>query len=130
MSNNLFFILAFAFVVTSCHQKRKKEPETIPQKDIFISPPVSGTDIHLEEYSVDAGKGGTLFYKTGSIIFFPPNSFVDKDGKTVQGKVTVKYREFADPIDFYLAGIPMDYDSSGTKYTFESSGMCEILAYK
>jgi len=42
----------------------------------------------------------------------------------------VKYREFSNPIDFFFSGIPMNYDSAGTKYNFESSGMCEILAFK
>lgn len=44
--------------------------------------------------------------------------------------VKITYREFADPIDFFVSGIPMEYDSAGRKYNFESSGMCEINAYK
>jgi hypothetical protein len=33
-------------------------------------------------------------------------------------------------MDFYLAGIPLDYDSLGVNYSFESSGMCELIAHK
>ncbi|MEP7254308.1 MAG: hypothetical protein ABI666_00960 [Ferruginibacter sp.] len=124
----LLFVLPFGFV--SCNQADKKETKISTLSDNFIKPPVNGVDVPYEEYSVDAAKGDTLFYKTGSIILFPPNSFIDKNGNVIQGNVQVKYREFSNPIDFYLSGIPMDYDSVGKPYTFESSGMCEVLAYK
>lgn len=123
-----FFVLLFS--LGSCHQADKKETKVATSTESFIKPPVNGVNVPYKEYSVDAAKGDTLFYKTGTIILFPPNSFVDKDGSVIQGDVQVKYREFSNPIDFYLSGIPMDYDSAGTSYTFESSGMCEVIAYK
>jgi len=92
--------------------------------------PLEKIDIQYQEFSINAINGDTIIYSSGSIILFPPNSFLDETGKIVKGQVKIKYREFKNPIDFYLAGIPMNYDSSGVNYTFESSGMCEILAYK
>ena len=128
IKTSLFFVLLFGLF--SCNQTDKIETKVSISTDNFIKPPINGVDVPYKEYSVDAAKGDTLFYKTGSIILFPPNSFVDKDGNVIQGNVQVKYREFSNPIGFYLSGIPMNYDSAGKSYTFESSGMCEVLAYK
>jgi len=113
-----------------CNQADTKEITANKQTTNFIQGPIKNADIPFKDYLIDGEKGNTLFYQTGSIIIFPPNSFIDKDGNTIKGNVKVKYREFTNPIDFYLSGIPMSFDSLGKQYTFESSGMCEIHAYK
>jgi len=130
MNINLFLLIALLTCIVSCKQVDKKEKNVSAPTTSFLQPPIKNSDIAFKEYTVDAEKGDTLFYQTGSIILFPPNSFIDKNGNLIKGNVKVKYREFTSPIDFYLSGIPMDYDSSGKQYTFESSGMCEILAYQ
>ena len=95
-----------------------------------IKPPLSGVDVPYTEYTLVAEQGDTLYYKSGTIILVPPNSLLDKQGNLVKGSVKIKYREFADPIDFFVSGIPMNYDSAGISYQFESTGMCDIQAYK
>ena len=95
----------------------------------FINPPIEGVNVPYEEYMLSAEDGGTLYFKTGSIIIFPPDAFVDEAGDVIKGDVKVEYREFVDPLDFYLAGVSMNYDSAGVSYNFESAGMCEINAY-
>lgn len=114
----------------ACQQQEKKVIVTTAPQENFIVAPIPAANIPYKEFQVDALKGDTLFYETGSIILLPPNAFVDKDGSIIKGSVQVKYREFSNPIDFYLSGIPMDYDSAGTTYPFESSGMCEVLAFQ
>jgi hypothetical protein len=130
MKIKLISLIVLLTFFVSCNQADKKEKNVKVSTTNFIQLPIKNADIPFKEYSVDAEKGDTIFYQTGSIILFPPNSFVDKNGNVIKGNVRVKYREFTSPIDFYLSGIPMSYDSSGKQYTFESSGMCEILAYK
>ena len=126
----------FVLLLTACKDQEKKAEKTPEATTVttsttpFINPPIKSADVPYEEYEVDAAKGDTLIYPTGSIILFPPNAFVDDTGKPVTGKVQVKYREFKDPIDFFLAGIPMNYDSAGVAYQFESSGMLDIRAFK
>ena len=95
-----------------------------------VNPPIPTADIPFKEYEVDAAKGDTIVYPSGSVLLFPKDAFVDKNGKLIEGKVNIKYREFADPVDQFLSGIPMEYDSAGVKYTFESAGMCDIQAFK
>jgi len=94
----------------------------------FINPPLKGVDIQYDDFTLLADKGDTIYYKSGSIIVFPPNAFVDGNGQLISGEVKISYREFADPIDFFIAGIPMTYELNGVQTIFESSGMCELLA--
>ena len=130
MKINLFSLLMLVTLYIGCNQADTKEITANKQTTNFIQGPIKNADIPFKDYLIDGEKGDTLFYQTGSIIIFPPNSFIDKDGNTIKGNVKVKYREFTNPIDFYLSGIPMSFDSLGKQYTFESSGMCEIHAYK
>ena len=95
-----------------------------------INPPLTGLNIPVTVYKVIAEKGATLDFRTGSKITVPKNSFTDEEGKLVKGEVEVHYREFHDPVDFFVAGIPMTYDSAGVRYHFESAGMMEMKAYQ
>ncbi len=111
----------------------QNEINQLPAKknlNAFIQPPSKNLNVPFSRYEFDAAKGDTLVYSSGSIIIFPPNGLVNASGELIQGLVTVLYREFADPLDFYLSGIPMSYDSAGKTYNFESAGMCEIDVLK
>ncbi len=96
----------------------------------FINPPLKSMDIPFESYQVNMDKDTTILFKTGSIIQVPANSFIDSNGNNVSGVVDMNYREFHDPIEIMLSGIPMNYDSAGTQYQFESAGMLEISAFQ
>lgn len=95
-----------------------------------VNPPLADINVPITIYKVNAEKGATLEFKTGSKITIPKNSFIDGNGKLVKGDVELHYREFHDPVDFFVAGIPMTYDSAGVRYHFESAGMLEINAFK
>jgi hypothetical protein len=98
------------------------------QKGIEV--PLAGVTIQPQIFSLDASKGGVLIHKTGSSIRVPKNAFIDKKGKPVTGNVEIRYREFHNPVDFFVSGIPMRYDSAGQIYQMESAGMFELLAYQ
>jgi hypothetical protein len=107
--------------------------ENIAQQNnsaLFIHPPLKNINVPFDEYDVNADTGDTLFTPSGSVIFFPQSAFTDESGNLIKGEVKIRFREFAEPIDFFISGITMAYDSAGTKYNFESSGMCEIHAYQ
>lgn len=95
-----------------------------------IAPPIKGLNIPYTSFKVNAEKGASLNFKTGSKLTVPKNAFVDENGKPVVGEVELRYREFHDAADFFVSGIPMTYDSAGVKYQFESAGMMEMLAYQ
>lgn len=92
--------------------------------------PLSGIDIPYQDYTLTAEQGKTLTYPTGTRIIIPRNAFINPAGQVVTGEVQVRYREFHDPVAFFAAGIPMEYDSAKVQYHFESAGMMEIAAYQ
>ncbi len=93
-----------------------------------VEQPLKGVDVAYTSYRINAAKASVNVYSTGSKINIPASAFVDSKGKPITGFVDVKYREFHDPADFFVSGIPMTYDSAGVNYQFESAGMLEILA--
>jgi hypothetical protein len=123
----LFLIVFIAFGCRSGNPDKVVTPSLNPP---VIQPPLPGADVPFGNYIVDASKGDTIYAPSGSILYFPPQSFLDDNGKVITGEVTVRFREFADALDQYLAGIPMTYDSTGNKFQFVSSAMCEISPLK
>ena len=95
-----------------------------------VNPPLKNVNIDYRNYSVEGNKKTILKYETGSIIIIPENAFIDVNGHPIVGSVDIKYREFHNPSDFFVSGIPMTYDSAGVQYQFESAGMLEILAFQ
>jgi hypothetical protein len=94
-----------------------------------IAPPMPGLNVAIKTFKVNAKSGGVLEYASGSKIVVPANAFVDENGNPINGNVELQYREFRDQVDIFLSGIPMQYDSAGTRYAFESAGMFEIAAF-
>ena len=104
---------------------------TNPAKNTaYVSPALPGIDIADTTYKMDAAEGGNFLYSTGSVIRVPEGAFLDSAGNVAKGNVEIRYREFHDPGDIFLAGIPMTYDSAGQRFHFESAGMLEITAWQ
>jgi hypothetical protein len=117
----------FKKIKTTIHNS-KNENNSIATST--IKPPKPSVNVPFETFSYDAENGDTLFTQNGSILIFPKNAVLHKNGDIVTGRVEVQTREFNDPIDYYMAGIPMQYDSAGVQYTFVSSAMIDIKAYQ
>ena len=115
----LLFVLIFSF---SCSDKVAEKP--------FILPPFAHLNPEYLEFDLEASKADTIFIETGTEIIIPANIWVDKDGKKIKGSINLKYREFSDALDIFLAGVPMRYDSAQVKYNLKTAGMFEIRAYK
>ena len=97
----------------------------------FVNPPLGEKmNVQFASYKVKAGKGGEFTHSTGSKLKVPKDAFVDNNGNIVKGEVELRYREFKDPIEVFVSGIPMTYDSAGIQYHFQSAGMMEILAFR
>jgi hypothetical protein len=96
----------------------------------LIHPPLKQVNVPYSSYQVNPSQSTELTYTTGSKIRIPKGAFKNEDGSAVTGNVDVRYREFHDPVDFFVSGISMTYDSAGRHFTFESAGMVEIYAYQ
>lgn len=117
-------IVATAVTLVTLFSGDKDLPNT------YITPPVAQVDIARDSFTVDADSVTELTYASGSHLHVPAGAFRTADGKSVSGKVTLRYREFHDQKDIFLSGIPMLYDSAGRQYVFESAGMMEITAWQ
>ncbi len=95
-----------------------------------IKPPFLEHDIAYEVFEIDCSKDAQIITKSGTIFSVAKNSLTDIEGNPITGIAEIHYRELRDPVDFFLSGIPMEYDSAGTTYTFESAGMLDIKAFQ
>ena len=66
-------------------QKQNDTSSGIP----FVNPPLKNINVPFSEYSFDAEKGETIFYQSGSILYFPPSAFVDASGNIIKGNVKI-----------------------------------------
>jgi len=85
-------------------------------------------DIPFDTYIIDAEKKNTIFHGKGTRITIPALALIDSNGNNVYGDIELHVREFSSPDEFFVADIPMNYDSVGMSYTFESAGMIELKA--
>ncbi len=103
--------------------------ETPKKVEACVTPPIAGQEMPYAIYRISAKDGGILNYPNGSAITIPANAFKNKSGEQVSDSVDIKYREFHTPLDIFLSGIPMEYDSAGLVRTLESAGMIEVRAF-
>lgn len=81
-------------------------------------------------YQVDNSQQQELKYTSGTIIHIEPNSVTYANGKPVSGNYDLEYREFRNPAEIALSGIPMTIIENGEELHFSSVGMYEIKAYQ
>ncbi len=91
---------------------------------IAVKPPLPDIEVPFITYIVPVKEGMTFETPTGTTVKIPADAFVDKDGKPVEGKVDIKFREFHDASDIIVSGIPM-HDPETGEY-METGGMFEI----
>lgn len=103
-------------------------PTTFAPKYVNVNPPIKGIDVERTNYTINPQIENIVTYPSGTKILIPANTFLDKSGNPVTSSVTISYREFRDPVDFLVSGIPMKYDTAGEVTNFESAGMFELLA--
>lgn len=123
--------LAVGLSVYTCNHKIEKK--WLKQKPtsataFTLNPPFPGVDLPYETFVVDPTKPQQITSKRGSQLVIPANAFLDASGQPVTSKVELKFREFFSPLEFYMAGIPMEYDDKGKETVLESGGMIELNA--
>ena len=117
-------------IVAVGFNKGKKNKDIAQHSETpYVNPPLKNTvPEEILTAQVDAYKGGRIVFKSGTVAVVPPRAFANRAGEVIGGEVEVKIKEYHDYIDFFLSGIPMEYDSLGVKYQLESAGMIEIYA--
>ena len=92
-----------------------------PPPPVF-APPL-GLGLTPEETVTVAAEGGVLTLASSTRIAVPENAFVDTAGHTISEPVALTVREFHNPIETWLGGIPM---RAGDDAVLRSAGMMEI----
>lgn len=100
-----------------------------PEDTPCINPPLKDLKVKETTYIVENKNEKTIQHPSGTIIEIPKNAF-EINGKPVEGKVKIKYKEYKDQVDILLSGIPMHYDSANTGYVLESAGMIQINGFQ
>lgn len=106
----------------------KTKPLVSSKNKLLIAPPLPGLDLPYQTFTIDPTISNVVYSKQGAKINIPPSAFLDNNGNVIKGKVEVSFREFYNPLDFYLAGIPMVFNDNGTQKVLESGGMVELTA--
>lgn len=95
-----------------------------------VSPPFDGVNVEKKCFFITPSTENKLLYPpSGTEIIIAPNSFIDKNGNPVNENIAIDYREFRDPVDFIVSGIPMTFSSETDSLSyFKSAGMFEMNA--
>lgn len=117
--------------VTASSELDNSQPiEETTHNRAAIKAPFPELDVPYEDFLIDNTKDTNIQFSTGSVIAIPANAFKSADGSEIdKQKVNLKYREFHNPYDLFVSGIPMEYDSAGVNYTFETAGMIDVMAF-
>jgi hypothetical protein len=126
----LTFTILLILNFISCKKEKtiNKNDTVIKEKIEVLSPPIPALNIPHSNFKIDAIKDTIINYKNGTKILIPKNAFLDSKGNIINKEVDLKFRTFSNPLEIYLAGIPMNYNFNGEEKVFESAGMFEITA--
>ena len=113
---------------TTKSQTALKEEPKEKEHEPVIDPPLPSQDISYEEYALNPQTPRSVLSQEGSEIYIPQNAFLDSAGNIVKSTVNLKYREFNNPMEIFMAGVPMEYDTAGKEKVFETAGMIDIRA--
>jgi hypothetical protein len=115
--------LALAFTACNPAASGSAEKRAINKPWENISPP-------KQEFTFNAETGDTITLENGTTIRIPAGILVDSKGAHVDGEVMLDFSTMYTPAEIIASGIPMDYDSAGSTYFFQSAGMFEMTAHK
>ncbi|MDB4088809.1 hypothetical protein N9544_04205 [Flavobacteriales bacterium] len=122
IAGGVFLIMALVLYFNSMSKTEIIINEPIENEEIT---PALGLELQYKEFLIIAENGAFIRYNNTNIEI-PELAFVDSNGGVITGEVSILYKEFHKPVDFFLSGIPMTYDSAGTEFQFESAGMFVI----
>jgi hypothetical protein len=125
---SVLLILALIYKCENKTEKKSIKHSAIKTESTAYQKPIEGLDIPYQYFDVDPKVDNVIVTASGTTIRVPKNAFLDEAGNPITSKVKLEYREFRNPLDFYVAGIPMELNENGEDKVFVSGGMFEINA--
>jgi len=103
------------------------------EKKAFVSnsqirPPLTNCLPTPECFQINNSTDTVLISAKGNYISIPKNCFINADGEGVVDDISISFNEYLNPSDILLSGIPMIYMEGEDTLSFQSAGMCEVLA--
>ena len=129
MKNRYFLLIVlFSMSLFSCKEKEETAKPQAATEERLV-PPIPEANIVADEFQISPTKDTVIYHKSGSVISIPKDAFLDEKGNVITTPVALKFRMFSNPLDIYLAGIPMNFtNENGEELVFESAGMFEMNA--
>lgn len=129
MKNQHFLLfVVFSLSLFSCKEKEEAAKPQAATEERLV-PPIPEANIVADEYQISPTKDTVIYHKSGSVISIPKDAFLDEKGNVITTPVALKFRMFSNPLEIYLAGIPMTFSNdNGEEMVFESAGMFEMNA--
>lgn len=124
----VLLILALIYKCENKTEKKSIKHSATKTESTAYQKPIEGLYIPYQYFEVDPKLDNVIVTASGTTIRVPKNAFLDEAGKPITSNVKLEYREFRNPLDFYLAGIPMELNENGEDKVFVSGGMFEINA--
>jgi hypothetical protein len=129
----IFLIPIGILGLVSCKSNPSKKVENLQgmvHSDSTFFHPINDLRIESETFTFSTEKDKTISLKSGSTLFIPANSFVDKAGNPIHGEVDINWNEFHSLGEVLLSGITMKYDSAGIQNDLITGGMFKIEAFQ
>lgn len=117
--------IAVTLAFTACNSS---DSGSAPVKG--INKPWANVSPPTEQFSFNAETGDTIELANGTTIRIPAGILVDSKGAHVNGEVVLDFSTMYTSAEIIASGIPMDYDSAGSNYIFQSAGMFDINAHQ
>lgn len=116
-------ITILSVLLTGCYLSKKK------QNDVSSSVVFESIKHNDQVISVNASLDQVLTLDDGVVLVIPHGTLVDKNGKTLNGKVELTYRSYNSAGGIIASGISMTAkDEDGKERQLESAGMFELRA--
>lgn len=124
----VLLVVAFFFMNNDPSMERQAFAKLNSQP--FVYAPMEKLQKDYTTFKVDGNKGGVFEYESGSTVTIPANAFVDESGQPVNGEIELQYKEYVDYVDFFIGGIPFNYDSASASYQLISAGVIDVQAFQ
>ena len=109
--------------------EQKSETVTIIETSQWLNP-INNLRIEPETFTFSTEKDKVIKLETGSSLFIPAYSFVDREGNPIVGEIKLNFNEYHSFGEVMLSGLPMVYDSAGVDQQMITGGMFKIEAFQ
>ena len=111
----LLLILILIMIFKCENSSKPLENSSKPIEKFELKRPISLINVNYENFIINSERDTLLVTSSGSLIEIPRNAFLDSNEEIVKSAIELKFRTFYNPLDIYIAGIPMTFSVDGVE---------------